>query len=294
MNNRPECIPCCLRRVLHFAERSTADEWLHRRVLVEVMQDLARVDDQATPAEVIHGAARKTMKTLGLTDPFLEEKKRWMHDALSQEEWIRSVVDGSTDPFLSALRLAVAANILDCELRHEILPKGFSLKTLVEGLESVPFNLEDAEELRESVQAAESVLFIHDTAGELFFDKLLLEKFKKPSGSVVSVVRDAPFLADATREDALAVGLDSVAQIVTVGIDCCGVPLSACSEEFREHYRKAAVVIAKGQACLETLEGKDSEIDGKKKEIYFLLRVKCPLMARHLGAAVGDSVLETG
>ena len=54
------------------------------------------------------------------------------------------------------------------------------------------------------------------------------------------------------------------------------------------------MVVAKGQAALETLEGKDSEIDGAEKEIFFLFRVKCPVLARHVGASVGDCVLETG
>jgi uncharacterized protein with ATP-grasp and redox domains len=293
MNNRPECLPCCLRRILHTAEGATTDEWLLRKVLGEVMQDLARVDDKATPAEVIHSVARKTARTLGVSDPYGEEKRRWIEETTSNADWIRSVIDGASDPFEAAVRLALAANLLDCELRADLV-KRFSLKTLVEGFHRVPFAPDALEDFRQAVQKANKVLYIHDAAGELFFDRLLIEKMGKPKGAVFSAVRESPILGDATREDALAAGLDRVAEVIDPGIDCLGVPLNACSQEFREHYRTAGLVIAKGQASYQTLEGKEARIDGEPREVFFLLRIKCPVMARHLGVSVGDSVLEAG
>ena len=294
MNNRPECIPCCLRRVLHTADKCTTDEWLHRKILGDAMQELARVDDKATPAEVIHGVARRITRTLGVPDPYLEEKRRWVNDATGNGDWIRSAVQGQPDPFLAAAHLSIAANILDCELRQDIVTKKFSLKSLVEHFSRIPFQKDAVEEFRQAVERAGTILFIHDAAGELFFDRLLIECFGKPPAAVFSVVRESPILADATREDAVAVGLDRVARILTPGVDCLGIPLNSCSTDFREHYRSAEVVIAKGQACFETLEGNDSRIDGAAKEIFFLLRVKCQLLARHLGVSVGDCVLEAG
>jgi hypothetical protein len=257
------------------------------------MQDLARVDDKATPAEVIHLAIRRTGKTLGLADPYAGEKKRWAEETTGNADWIRSVVNRFPDPFAAALRLSIASNILDCELRADVV-KGFSIKALVEGFMEVPFEPDNVEDFRQAVQTAERILFIHDAAGEIFFDRVLIETFKKRPSAVVCAVRDSPILLYATGEDALAAGLDKVAQVIHPGLDCLGAPLNACSEEFREHYRKADVVVAKGQAAFETLEGKDSQIDGAEKAIFFLFRVKCPVLARHVGAAVGDSVLETG
>lgn len=294
MNHRPECIPCSLRRVLHAAARTTGDDWLHRKILGEAMQDLSKADDKSTPAEVIHGLMRRSGKTLGASDPYLEEKRLWVSDTRSNREWIESVVKEAEDPFLAALHLCIAANILDCELRQDIVSSSFSLKGLVEGFRSVPFAQENVDEFRQAVDRAGRILFIHDSAGEMFFDRLLIERFGKPPGSVVSVVRESPILADATREDAEAVGLEEIAQVVTPGVDCLGIPLNLCSEEFREHYRSADLILAKGQANCETLEGKDARIDGAEREIFFLLRAKCRVMARHLGVSVGDCVLEVG
>ncbi len=293
MNNRPECIPCCLRRLLHTADRKTADDWLHRKILAEVMQDLTRVDEMATPAELMHGVARRTCKALGVSDPYAEEKKRWIDETTSNADWIRSVVEETPDPFVAAIRLSAAANLLDCELRQDFA-KGFSLKSLVRGFQKVPFVIDNVEDFRLAAQKASKILFIHDAAGELFFDRLLIEKLEKPRDAVFSTVRESPILADATAEDAAAVGLDEVATVIDVGIDCLGVPLNACSQTFREHYASADVVVAKGQASYETLEGDDLRKDGVPKEIFYLMRIKCTVMARQLGGAVGDAVLELG
>ena len=291
MNNRPECIPCLLRRVLHTADRATTDDWLHRKILGEVMSELERVDDVATPAELIHLVSRRASKTLGIPDPYAEEKRKWLEETTGNAEWIQSIVDKAADPFAAALRLSVAANLLDCEFRQELV-QNFSLKSLVKGYEQVPFSSDNIEDLRSAVDGAKRVLFVHATAGELFFDQLLIRSFRKDPTAVFSVVRTTPILAHATAADATAVGLDQVATIVTPGIDCLGLPLNACSEEFREVYREADVVIAKGQPCLETLEGPEARLGDTETEVYFLLRAKCAVVARHLGVAVGDSVLE--
>lgn len=293
MNNHPECIPCCLRRLLHMADRKTTDDWLHRKILSDVMQDLSRVDEVATPAELMHAVARKAAKALGVADPFAEEKKNWVAETIANAEWIRSVVDEKSDPFLAALHLSIAANILDCELRHDFAPS-FSLKSLVRDFEGVHFGAEHAEDFRLAVQSARKILFVHDTAAELFFDRLLIEKIDRPAATIFSAVRETPILGDATADDALAVGLNEVGQIIDVGIDCLGLPLNACSQAFREHYAAADLVIAKGQATFESLEGDNLRNEGVEKEIFFLMRVKCPVMARQLAATVGDAVLEVG
>jgi uncharacterized protein with ATP-grasp and redox domains len=292
MNNRPECIPCCLRRVLHGADFVSSNEWLHRKILGEAMEELGRVDELATPAELVFTVARLTSKTLGVQDPYADEKRRWAQEVAANTELIESQVSGASDPFVAALKLSLAANLIDWELREALVP-GFSLRTLLEEVDRLSLSAESVEEFRQAVERAPSLLFVHASAGELFFDRLLIEKMKKPRDAVVSVVREAPILGDATRGDAEALGLEGVASLLDPGIDCRGIPLSACSQAFRDAFAAAGLVVAKGQAAYETLEGDESLIEGAKKEIFYLLRVKCGVMARQLGVEVGDCVLES-
>jgi uncharacterized protein with ATP-grasp and redox domains len=57
-------------------------------------------------------------------------------------------------------------------------------------------------------------MFLADNAGETVFDRLFIETIGKPT---VYVVKEAPILNDATREDALAAGLDQVAEVISCG-----------------------------------------------------------------------------
>jgi uncharacterized protein with ATP-grasp and redox domains len=100
-------------------------------------------------------------------------------------------------------------------------------------------------------------------------------------------VKSGPILNDATRDDALAAGVDRVADIVTTGSDAPGTILARCSEEFRRLYDAAELVIAKGQANYETLSREGSKV-------FFLLQVKCPVTAREVGVPVGSIILRQG
>jgi uncharacterized protein with ATP-grasp and redox domains len=50
-------------------------------------------------------------------------------------------------------------------------------------------------------------------------------------------------------------------------------------------YNRSELIISKGQGNYETL-------DQEKKLIYFLLKVKCPLIAKNISAREGDTVLK--
>jgi uncharacterized protein with ATP-grasp and redox domains len=296
MNHQSQCIPCFLRRVLQIAGLVTSDEWLHRKILAEVMQDLARFDDKSTPAEVMHDVFRRTAKALGTADPFTAEKARWKEEVLANAETIRARVSSSDDAFLQALTLSLVANAVDDELLQ-----GLTLKTILERPVDQPVESDNLDEFQASVGAAKSILFVHDTVGELFFDRLLIEELLRAGGAdpeagpgrVTSVVRHQPILGDATREDAVDFGLDQVAHIVDTGVDGLGLPLTECSEEFREVFRAADVVIAKGQANYQTLEAEGRTPGGGEKEVWFLFRVKCPVMARKLAASIGELLIES-
>lgn len=295
MKNGPDCIPCCLRRILRVSKLVTPDEWLHRKILDEAMQDLGRADELASPAEIVYAEFRRAAKTLGDPDPFAAEKRRWVEETVGNIELIRESIRAAPDPFKRAVEFALLANIFDSEFRDEIDPS-FSLKALLRNeapaalAASVAENLED---FRNAVERATRILFVHDSAAELVFDRLLIETAGKPPGAVVSVVREGAAFADATHDDARAVGLDLVAtRVIDPGVPCLGLPLAICSQALRDEYQAADLVVAKGQAAWETLEGDNAEVDGVRRDVWFLLRTKCPLVARLLGVGVGDCVLE--
>ena len=138
------------------------------------------------------------------------------------------------------------------------------------------------EEFRRAVRRATRILYIADNAGEIVFDKLVLEML--PREKVTVAVRGKPVLNDATREDAEAVGVTDLVEVIDTGSDAPGILLEDCSPEFQAAFREADLVLAKGQGNLESL------LQGPK-EVFFLLRVKCEIVGRQLGRQTGDLVL---
>lgn len=291
MKHRPECIPCCLQRVLHAANLVTDDEWLHRKILSDSMRDLCEVDDLSSPAEVVHHVFRRAGKALGVATPYAADQKKWIDAVRGNKDAIREAVAASGDAFLATLKLSVAANLIDCEFREQF-QEGFSLKTLLAEMEKVELAIDRSEDLRQSVQDASKIFFIHETAGELFFDRLLIETFEKSPSDVVSVLRSTHSLGGAVEEDARAVGLDKVSTLTDPGIDCRGILLDSSSDKFREEFNVADLVIAKGQASFETLEEPSAGSSKEQKRCFYLLRVKCAVVAAELGVSPGDCVVE--
>jgi uncharacterized protein with ATP-grasp and redox domains len=82
----------------------------------------------------------------------------------------------------------------------------------------------------------------------------------------------------------LEAGLDQVATLLPSGSDYPGTLLDECTSEVQRLYAQAPVVISKGQGNFETLLH-------ETREIFFLLKVKCQLVAEHVKANVGDSIL---
>ena len=293
MKHRSECIPCCLQRVLHAANLVTDDEWLHRKILSDSMPDLCEVDDLASPAEVVHQVFHQAGRALGVSTPYEADQKKWVEKARGSEEPIRAAIQESGDPFLAALKLSVAANLIDCEFRDRLQP-GFSLKALLADLDHIELAIDHSEDLRQAVSDASKILFIHETAGELLFDRLLIETFEKDPGAVVSVLRSVRSLGGAIEEDALSVGLDTVATLSDPGVDCRGLRLDSSSDKFREEYNSADLVIAKGQAAFETIEDATGGAPKERRALFFLLRAKCAVIAGELGVSPGDCVVERG
>ena len=91
---------------------------------------------------------------------------------------------------------------------------------------------------------------------------------------------------DATMEDARAAGLDEIVEVMDNGRDAPGTLLSWCSPEFQSEMQQADLIVAKGQAQYETL----SE-DPEPGRLFFLLKVKCPVIAGDLGRPLQSFVL---
>lgn len=217
----------------------------------------------------------------GSADPYAEIKRKSTRAALSLYERVVNRVERHPDPFNAAVRFAIAGNVMDYALTS-----AWDLDTINSCFEdalSTPLDDNAVRELRESALSASNILLIGDNAGETVFDRVLIEQL--PVNSVTYAVKGAPVINDATREDAEAAGINRIARVVDTGSDAPGTILELCNPDFCETFDTADLVIAKGQANIETLHRCD-------RQVSFLTQVKCPVIARGIEADVGDWLVE--
>lgn len=274
-----DCYPCFLRQALDAARRAGADDTQQRAALDRVLEVLRRIEPTATPPEIGDQVHRTVRQVAGDGDPYREAKEVSTCQALALYPRMTELVREADDPLDVAVRLSIAGNIMDAARSQEC-----DLWRTVERVLAQPFAIDDRTAFLESLARADEVLYLADNAGETVFDRVLIEACDAP---VVYAVKGGPTLNDATWEDALAAGVDQVAEIVSTGSDAPGTILDRCSEEFRKLYEEAELIIAKGQANYETLS---EEGPG----VFFLLQTKCPIIARDVGVPVGSIVLKQG
>jgi uncharacterized protein with ATP-grasp and redox domains len=149
-------------------------------------------------------------------------------------------------------------------------------KALAEPLSS------DWNDFIQSVSQAQNILYLADNAGEIVFDRLLIEQLSPKQ--ITLVVRGEPIINDATLTDAQAAGLDEIVNIIDNGSDAPGTILKDCSQNLKRHFAAADLILAKGQGNFETLSD-------EPKNIFFLFKVKCSVVGKYTGIPVGTHVL---
>lgn len=281
MHTYLECIPCFVRQAYDALQQVANDDALAHRALRRVLAASAEFKMDLSPPEMAQTIHRIIREETGNPDPYAEIKARSSTVALRLAEEARPLINGSIDPFKMALRFSIAGNIMDFALTSKW--DEINLASFVEETRLKELDEAEVETLHSAVNAAQTILFLGDNAGEAVFDRLLIEQM--PNAKVTYAVKGAPIINDVTLKDALDSGLDQVAELMDNGNDAPGTILSLCPPAFQKRFAEADLVIAKGQANYETLSTAD-------RDLFFLTQVKCPVIGRDIGKPVGSWIVQ--
>lgn len=276
-----DCIPCFLNQTISTVRRITGDETVHEKVLRKVLQLISEINFSVSPPVMAQQIHRTIREITGNADPFAQEKTEHNRFAMSLIPEIRERHDNDHDLFVKMLRLSIAGNIIDFGVTAEI--RRSDVLQCIDHSIKIGMNMKAVNALRNAIKGANTILYLGDNAGEIVFDHLFIEQM--PCEKVTYVVRGAPIINDITREDAQEVNMFDLVDVIDNGSDAPGTVLEDCSQEFREKFESADLIIAKGQGNYESL----SDIN---KKIFFLLQVKCPVIARDIGCEIGSFVVK--
>jgi len=275
-----DCIPCFVRQALDSARLATDDEQIHEKVIRKVLRLAADLDMSQSPPAIGQQIHRLIRELVGNNDPYHRIKERFNNLALKLYPDLRKQIVGSDDRLETAIRLAIAGNIIDFGVKTSLAESDIK-KTISDSLSGY-LNPEQIQGFKNTITEAEKIIYLADNAGEIVFDRLLIEQL--PYEKVTVVVKSKPVINDATMEDAAVAGLTRIVEVIDNGSDAPGTILESCSQAFRNRFAEADLVIAKGQGNYETLSDAD-------KNIFFILKAKCPVIAGDLGCEVGEMIL---
>jgi uncharacterized protein with ATP-grasp and redox domains len=274
-------VPCFVRQAIDAARLVAGDDHTTERVLRRVLQATAQMRIDRPPPFMGREIHRIIREETGSDDPYAPLKRRSTQTALDFAGRVEHLIAAATDPLEAAVRFAIAGNVMDYALAATWDAE--KINTAIEDALLRPIDAGCLRALKHAASRARDILYIGDNAGETVFDRLLIQRL--PQETVTYAVKGSPVINDAVQSDAEDAGIDNVARIVPSGCDAPGTILELCSPEFVDLFENADLIIAKGQANLETLA--DAE-----RDIFFLTQIKCTVVARDLSAQVGDWVIK--
>ena len=280
MKAKPDCIVCMFRQALNTARLVSDDPDVHLRVLQALAERTTHTDLARTPAALSQPAYETLTDITGVADPYAAIKHQTNQTALALLPECREMVNAADDPLDAALHVAAAGNVIDLGIGHE-----FDIERDLRAMMNQPFAISHLERFRDELKPGRRLLYLGDNAGEIAFDRVLVEHLLSRDVHVTLTVKSRPIINDATMTDAEEVGLTDMVEVVETGAGDIGVNWQNVSGSFREAFAEADLIVGKGHGNFETC-------NDRPENIYFLLKAKCPMVAEELGCQLGDIVFE--
>ena len=266
-----------MNQALKVGRLTTNDETQIKLLLDHVGDMIKNINIDTPPPQIANIFYMKLREITGVFDPYQKQKQQHIQEALALYPRLKRKIQTSDNPLLTAIRIAIAGNVIDLGINKE-----FDIINDLEKILYQDFAIFHFDDFVKKLKNTNSILYLGDNAGESVFDKLLIEELNK---IVTYVVREIPIINDVTRQEAIDSGIDEVAEIISSGTTAPGVIMELCNENFKTKFDEADFIISKGQGNYEGL----SEID---KPIFFLLKAKCKMIANHLGIKENDIILK--
>ena len=284
MKTHLECIPCFLKQTLEATRMITDNEEIQINVLNEVMKYLQNTPLQNSPP-MLSKEVHKIIKNITFSkDPYIAEKNKSNNLIKNKYNYLKKLITESDDPLLMSIKLSIIGNVIDYGSA-----KRFNIDEMIE--KGIKQNLDpnSYEYFKRELEKSKTILYLADNTGEIFFDKLLIEELKKRKKQITYVVKANPIINDALIADAKYAGIDTIAEIIEGDngqkFSSPGMILDYASKNFLELFEKSDMVISKGQGNYEGLSD-------TYREVFFLLVVKCPLVAQDIHDEVGKLILK--
>ncbi|MFA6138394.1 MAG: ARMT1-like domain-containing protein [Sulfurimonas sp.] len=275
------CLGCIINQSVKVANAIHASESLSYELTSTVESMSREFSFSQTPPEIASVVYEKMAQMANKIDLYDEVKALSTAKALSFIPLLKEKLSFSDNKLLTATKIAVAGNVIDLAAEVE-----FDLAEELEKIFHTEFAWNDFEKLALELSHAKSVVIIGDNVGEHIFDYMFLETLKElfPHISYYYMVRGNPIINDVTMKEALSAGFEKLCEVVDSGVNTPGFAYSRANSHAKQLFDSVDLVLSKGMGNYECLT------PSHRKNICFLLKVKCHVVANSLNKEVGDII----
>lgn len=269
---KAECVSCIAKKYMEKYPEGISEE--QKRIYVQrVLKVVSEASSDHSGPVMVYGINQIRKEMFGIADDYEAEKRYFNEKMLACESDLEQKLEDAQDSLKLAIQYALTGNYIDFGAMKEV-DESYLMQTL-EQAHVHDLKQEEYDTFRMDLQQAKRVVYLTDNCGEVVLDKLLIKTIQKlyPQVEITVIVRGDAVLNDATIEDAKQIGLADMVHVIGNGNGIAGTWLNAVSEEAKECIDQADVLIAKGQANFETLQGCG-------KNIYYLFLCKCDMFVR--------------
>lgn len=188
-----------------------------------------------------------------------------------------------------AIKLSALGNVIDYGSASEFCIGDFDF---LQAWRDLKFACFEFKEFKRELERAKSFVMLGDNAGENLFDEMFLRLLRRDFAEleIYYFVRGAPIINDLTFFDLekfeSCKGMFEVAKVIDSGVRTPGFVYEDATPMAREIFDSADLVLSKGMGNFECLEERRNE------KIFFLLKIKCQVVARLLKMPLGEMVLK--
>lgn len=272
-----------MRQVQDVLDEITDDENLKIEVMSAIFKLLADEYYKDANSNWTGSKVHRLIKDLTQSeDPYYLKKKQSNKLAKSFMGEVNNILK-EDDSLETVVKIAIVGNIID----FGAYPSDTDFKRLIKSNLNKNLKINQTNLLEKAFKKHSHVLYLVDNAGEIVFDKILLEKIKSYGLDITIAVKEAPIVNDACMTDALEAGLDEYGEIVSTGEDTVGVVYEEFSQDFKKIFDESKFIISKGLGNFEGL----TELDLSDKDVFYLACAKCPVSARLIGIDLDEMFL---
>ncbi|MDO9267003.1 MAG: ARMT1-like domain-containing protein [Sulfurimonas sp.] len=275
------CVGCIINQSVKVANAIHASASLADELKSTVTKMSETFSYNDAPPEIASYVYEKMALIANKADLYDEVKELSTKKALSFVPLLEKELSNSKDKLLTATKIAIAGNVIDLAAEVE-----FDLEEELEKIFHTEFAHDDFALFEEKLNSAKNVLVIGDNVGEHIFDYMLIETLSKlyPETKFFYMVRGNPIINDVTMKEAIEAGFEKICEVVDSGVNTPGFTYYRANSYSKELFDSADLVISKGMGNYECMS------PSHRRDICFLLKVKCGVVAASLKKEVGDII----